>query len=223
MDIGMPRPDYDLLMQHANEWIPKPFNIIDYKKDPRYPKHFAKIQNENTTLIENKYLGYIGGIYLDIFPLDGAPDNIILRKIHHIKCSLCRRLLYLLYRDPFKHGIGIRCTIPLATQKLFNKKKTHILSQKIITEYSYNSTKRVMTHDDGFKSFPKDIMRTSTPIIFEGKLFNGVENTDKFLTIMYGDYMRPPIKEERHEHNHFFVDLNTPYSIYRNRLLRKAT
>ena len=37
MDICMPRPDYDLLMQHASEWLPEPYEAICADNTPDYP------------------------------------------------------------------------------------------------------------------------------------------------------------------------------------------
>ena len=44
LDIAMPRPDYDLLMQHAHEWLPNQFEVISFETDKNYPLPFAKIK-----------------------------------------------------------------------------------------------------------------------------------------------------------------------------------
>lgn len=75
LDIGMPRADYDLLMSHSKEWLPKPYEAVCAENDPNYPLPFAKIQDADTTLIERMHLKYLGGIYLDVFPLDGVPQS----------------------------------------------------------------------------------------------------------------------------------------------------
>lgn len=67
LDIGMPRTDYDLLMAHAAEWLPAPFEAACFENDTTYPLPFAKIQDGSTTLIERMHLKYLGGIYLDVF------------------------------------------------------------------------------------------------------------------------------------------------------------
>ena len=45
LDIGMPRTDYDLLMAHAAEWLPAPFEAACFENDTTYPLPFAKIQD----------------------------------------------------------------------------------------------------------------------------------------------------------------------------------
>ena len=44
LDIGMPRADYDLLMSHSKEWLPKPYEAVCAENDPNYPLPFAKIR-----------------------------------------------------------------------------------------------------------------------------------------------------------------------------------
>jgi hypothetical protein len=37
----------------------------------------AKIQDGSTTLIERMHLKYLGGIYLDVFPIDGDAERMV--------------------------------------------------------------------------------------------------------------------------------------------------
>lgn len=59
LDIGMPRADYDLLMSHSKEWLPRPYEAVCAENDPDYPLPFAKIQDADTTLIERMHLKYL--------------------------------------------------------------------------------------------------------------------------------------------------------------------
>lgn len=86
LDIAMPRKDYDLLMKNAKDWMPEPFEVVSYETDAEnYPLPFAKIQDGSTTLIERMHLSYLGGIYLDVFPLDGMPSSSLERRLHFIR------------------------------------------------------------------------------------------------------------------------------------------
>lgn len=218
MDIGMPRKDYDLLMQHAQEWLPKPFRIVNHENDAHYPKYFAKIENTDTTLIENKHLGYVGGIYCDIFALDNVPDSLWRRRLHYTKFNLVRRLLYLAYRNPYKHGHGPSSWLPLMVQKCFSKPQLHRWAQRLLHKYGDRECQNVMTFDDGFRAFPKTVLGKPQRITFEGIEANAPADTDRFLSIMYGpDYMTPPPEGQRREHGHYYFDTNTPYSEFQQR------
>ena len=98
LDIAMPRADYNLLVEHAAEWLPEPYEMVCTETDSEYPLPFGKIQDASTTLIERMHLRYLGGIYIDVFPIDGAPEGWLKRKIHFAKYEyswlplLCRKL-----------------------------------------------------------------------------------------------------------------------------------
>ena len=53
LDIGMPRADYDLLMSHSKEWLPKPYEAVCAENDPNYPLPFAKIQDCGIRLLSS--------------------------------------------------------------------------------------------------------------------------------------------------------------------------
>ena len=76
IDIAMPREDYDRLIAHCREWLPEPLEMICAEDDSSYPLPFAKIQDASTTLIERKHMDYVGGIYIDVFPIDGVPKLV---------------------------------------------------------------------------------------------------------------------------------------------------
>lgn len=82
MDIAMPRPDYDRLIVHAAEWLPRPMELVCAELDESYPLPFAKLQDASTTILERPHLPFLGGIYIDIFPIDGVPAGGLRRLLH---------------------------------------------------------------------------------------------------------------------------------------------
>mgnify|MGYP000796775772 CR=1 FL=1 len=94
LDIGMPRADYDLLMTNAKEWLPEPYEAVCAENDKEYPLPFAKIQDADTTLIERMHLKYLGGVYIDVFPLDGVPTGRMAQRMHFAKYEFYKRVLY---------------------------------------------------------------------------------------------------------------------------------
>ncbi len=213
-DIALLRKDYDLLMQHASEWVPKPFAIVNNENCAHYPKYFAKLEDTSTTIVERVYLGYAGGIYMDIFPLDSVPDNKILRAIHFYKFNFVRKLLYFAYRDPYKHGKGPRSWWPLLIQKCFTKQKLHRWCQNILKEYEgHENCNLLMTHDDGFRAYKKEVFGVPTRVEFEGVEADAPTVPDGFLSVLYGkNYMELPPEEQRRSHFHDYCDLTKPYA-----------
>ena len=216
LDIAMPRPDYDRLIAHAREWLPEPFEMVCAENDAVYPLPFAKIQDGSTTLIERMHLKYLGGIYLDVFPIDGAPKGWLAQKWHFGRYEYYKRVLYLLFRDPYKHGHGPSSWIPLLCRKLYSLKEVQGKIRRILTKYDYDQCKYVADYDDGSKGvMDKSVLGTPTSFEFEGVSVKGVEHYDTYLSNKYGDYMTIPDGNHQRQHNFHYLDLEHSYKTYK--------
>ena len=215
MDICMPRPDYDLLMQHAHEWLPAPYEAVCAETDPRYPFPFGKIQDSSTTLIERAHINYIGGLYIDVFPLDGAPKGSLSRRWHFARYELWKRIIYFLHRDPYKHGRGPSSWLPRLVQACFTNAKVQQRLRKMMTTYDYEQSHDVVDYDDGLHGIiDKAVLGTPTPVVFEGTRLMGVEQADRYLHNKYGDYMTIPPHNDQRQHNFYYLDYKLPYREY---------
>lgn len=216
LDMGMPRADYDLLIQNASEWLPYPYEIVCAENDREYPLPFAKIQDAGTTLIERMHLKYLGGVYLDVFPLDGVPDSRLKQRIHFARYEFYKRVLYLIHRDPYKHGKGPNSWIPLLCRKLFTMNGVQKSIRKILTRYDFDSSSLVCDYDDGMKGImPKAILGVPTPVLFEGEEVWGVQEYRTYLSQKYGEYMTIPKHNQQKQHNFHYLDLEKPYKEYK--------
>ena len=128
IDVCMPRPDYERFMQHAKEWLPERLEAICAENDEDYPFPFGKIQDNTTTLIERMHIDYMGGLYIDVFPIDGMPQSKLLQELQLWRYEYYKKVLYFLHRDPYKHGRGPSSWIPLLCRKLYSRTR---LQQKI--------------------------------------------------------------------------------------------
>ena len=215
LDIAMPRPDYELLIAHSREWLAAPMELVCAENDPLYPLPFAKIQDGSTTLIERKHLHYLGGIYLDVFPIDGAPGSWLARQWHFGRYQYYKRVLYLLMRDPYKHGHGPGSWIPLLCRRLYSLKEVQQHIRRLLLTYDYEQSPLVADYDDGSRGvMPKTVLGTPTPYDFEGLQVLGVEQYDTYLSNKYGDYMTIPDGKHRRQHNFHLLDLEHPYKNY---------
>ena len=216
LDIAMPRPDYDLLMKHAKEWLPEPYEVVAAETDANYPLPFAKIQDASTTLIERMHLKYLGGIYIDVFPLDAVPDGWLNRKLHFARYEYWKRVLYLLHRDPYKHGKGPSSWIPLLCRKLYTLSGVQQKIRTLLRKYDYHTVQTVADYDDGQRgAMDKQILGTPQLYSFEGESVCGVEQYDLYLKNKYGDYMTIPKDANRRQHNFHYLDLEHSYRDYK--------
>lgn len=211
-DICMPRPDYDLLVAHASEWLPGRYELICGENTPHYPQPFAKIQDSETTLVEHAHLPYLGGIYVDVFPIDGVPSQPLLRRWHIWRYKLLRKKLYFTYRDPYRHGHGPSSWLPLLCRRLYTVTGLQSAIRLHLLRYSYDDCTLVQDYDDGYKgAMEKDILGTPTPFPFEDITLMGYEQSDIYLRQKYGDYMKMPPVEQQRQHNFHYMDLERPY------------
>lgn len=217
MDICMPREDYEQLILHSREWLPKPYEFVCFENDPKYPLHFGKIQDASTTLIERPHLYYLGGVYVDIFPIDGAPEGRLRQRLYDIKYKFLKKALYFLFRDPYRHGHGPSCWLPLLVRKCYTLPELQAKIKRHMMKYDLKTSRlAAVNHNDGLGSMVDKIrvLGEPTPIEFEGRMVMGMKDNHAYLTQLFGDYMTPPPIDKRHQHNFHFMDLNLPYSEY---------
>lgn len=217
IDIGMPRKDYEKLVLHSKEWLPERFEFISFESDINYSQHYGKIQDRTTTLIEKQYRYYVGGIFIDIFPIDGISESVVKQKIYFKQYRILKKILYFLYRDPYKHGHGPSCWIPLLVIKLFNREHVHRIMKRHMMKYDYDSCRYVTTNiNDGMKGVADkiNVLGDPTPVSFENMEFMGMRNNHEYLKKLFGDYMTPPPAGKRRQHNFEYLDLDTPFEDY---------
>ena len=103
IDIAMPREDYERFKQVAQEQMDEKYTYIDHENCRNHIRPHALVIR-NDTRIHFKYDSvnpklHDLGIYLDIFPLDNAPDDERLRKKQAKKLKNIRKLKE--YRTPY--------------------------------------------------------------------------------------------------------------------------
>ena len=217
LDIAMPREDYEQFIAHANEWLPQPFEFIAYELDATYPLPFGKVQDASTTLIERPHLPYLGGLYIDVFPIDGVPENSLLRRLHLVRYDVLKKAVYMSYRNPYRHGHGPSSWLPLFCRHVLGQQRLQRMTRRLLRKYPFADSRFVCVFDDGFHGvIPKQVLGQPTPVQFEGHEVMGVEHSDAYLTHMYGDYMTPPPHDAQRQHRFYHVNFEQSYHDYKN-------
>ncbi|MBP3251968.1 MAG: LicD family protein [Prevotella sp.] len=215
VDIAMPRPDYEQLVAHGSEWLPKPLEMVCVEKDARQACTFMKIIDGSTTLIERWSYNQLGGIYIDVFPIDGVSDWKWKRKLRFRLYRILNRMTYLRNRDPYKRGHGCSSWVPRLLQATISNAKLHQWMKSVQTARSFNSAALIADYDSGERSVvKKSVFGKPRPIMFEGHELLGVEHPQEYLTHLYGDYMQLPPEEKRRVHGFDYVDLEHSYHDY---------
>lgn len=216
VDVLMPRDDYNSFKQLAYKILPDNLEIKFYENQKKSPMHYMKLIDKNTTLIENQYRNYFEGVYIDIFPLDGAPsDEEELVRKHKAVGRYISLILNQCYTDG-RHGLR---RIYGYMAKCFDINNLHNKVEQIITEHPYGSSDTVGNYLGayGIREFvPKHYFGSPMKYQFEDTELYGPEKSDAYLRAIYGDYMQlPPVEKRINTHQYYFVDLDLPYRNYK--------
>ena len=219
MDIAMPRTDYELLIQHCKEWLPKRYEFVCYENDKNYPLQFGKIQDAQSTLIERPHLYYLGGVYVDIFPIDGTSSDLVEAKretktFKHITNKLDATLAHLTFKEyisllfqPKEWGRMAYQTAAFLFGRETIRKRIIRKLNAIVSAHDYSTATYVSNYAFLWVQ-PKEWFTTTTKKTFEGTEVNLPGGYHNYLTDIFGDYMQLPPEEERVSlHHHAYVDL----------------
>lgn len=216
MDVGLPRQDYErVLSLPQSEWPDHVYiKTPDNSKDLIFP--YSKIMDKNTTLIEDRLDGIVGGIYIDIFPLDGAGNSFFSAKMRYFLFYLKQGLLY--YNQDHGTEKTILRRVFQKYARMQNVKKLYSSATKWMTKADYHHSLIIGNYPGAWRIrefMPREYMGTPTLYKFEDTKFYGPENFDAYLKSLYGDYMKlPPLDKRLSHHNIKYVDLQTPFSKY---------
>ena len=200
-DIAMPRPDFQRFIEHGS--------------DENSSCALLKVIAGSTTLIERWSLNQIGGVYIDVCPIDGIPAQRWRRKLRIGLVHMVKTWVYLRNRDPYKRGHGYTSWLPRLLQATVKNITLQRLQKRIQTAYDYETAPLIADYDSGDRStMPREVMGTPTPIMFEGHELLGVEHPDTYLKCLFGDYMKLPPENHRRIHGFDYVDFDHSYHDY---------
>lgn len=215
MDLGMLREDYDRFMHIAPEELKSEYFLQTVESDPYYGLFYAKVRKNGTMLDEEKGPKKAKqGIWVDIFPYDFASSNekerdYFAKKRMHYQRMMFMKCGYTPWKERGKINIKTRIYfIPYQIMSIFMKK------EKIIKQY--NSWRGIHKDTEEFYAHWGILSKDYFPVLwfkpyryfeFEDIILPGIKEAEKWLTKVYGDYMKLPPEEERGDmHNILEVD-----------------
>ncbi len=221
IDVGMMRKDYEIFLEKGQALLPDYYFIQTRNTDPNYPMFFAKIRDSRTTFVESavKNIKMNHGVYIDIFPLDYYPENKIKGKWIEFKKKI------LLARKMESYSIDNRSKVSIT--KSYAKKILCFLSKIFYPTInsafiSWNKLYLNINHSNlitnhGGAYYQKAVMpfiffNNVVKLDFENIQVNAPAEYDKYLTKIYGNYMKfPPIENQIPHHNTEIIDLEKSY------------
>lgn len=221
VDVALPREDYEIFCKKAGELLPKGFFLQTYKTDKAYPAIFAKIRNSNTTFFEKtiEKLPINHGVYIDVFPLDGYPEDKKTAK----RLERKKQLYKLMLSSVFESDPSFKVKVLRKIFRIFgvHKNTAKVINkyEKMISSYPTKTSKIWCNHGNWqgkLEYSPKEHYGDGAVMEFEGIKVSVPEKYDEYLTQKYGDW-RADLPEEQKGGHHFYsiLDLEKPYTEYK--------
>lgn len=227
MDVAMPLEDYIRFQEIVQTDLKPPYELFDIKEHPNSFLKFLKLYNGKTTFVEctNQYNkdSYMG-VFMDIMPLVGFPEDKKEGRCHLKKANIFARLsaasrLRLKDKPTLKSKIFSLVSKPITIGKPFNY---YLLKyQNLISRYKFGETKdvffawRVPLEAPYKNMFPYEIFAESISVPFEDTEMRVPKDYDRYLKMDFGDYMKlPPEDKRRGGHPAAILDLHKSYKEY---------
>lgn len=204
VDVCMPRPDYERLLALSDAFhAATGLTIASSRDTPPYPAPFLKITNPQIKVHEeNLAFNLEESLWIDVFPVDGVPDDT---KAFH--CTIqrhwwrMRELAILLYKQP---SFSLRLIQKSMRVCGLNSAKVAKRADDALLKLDFekaDSVAEIAGFDPG-KCFTLDKQRflTSTSVLFEGREFPAMSCWEEYLSKLYGDYLEPPPQSQRIAH-----------------------
>ncbi len=207
IDIYMTRPNYEVFLEKFKTIDTNTHLEIANDKTNNHLiiRPMTKIFDNRTMLFEPDYkydMPY--GVFIDIWPIDGLPNNKKLILKHYKKLFRLKKLLYA-SNLKFKRHYSFSKKLAIAFSRFFiNPKKICNKFENLCKKYPYDKSENVaclLTQCRDKTWYKKADIENLILKDFEDARFYVPSNYDKILKIDYGDYLTLPPKDKQVPHH----------------------
>ncbi|REC33549.1 LicD family protein [Enterococcus pseudoavium] len=220
IDIVLPRPDYEKLLRILEK--DSKYKLASSINNKAYRYTFSKLFDPTTKLVSKQIFDYEGkeaGVFIDIFPLDGVPENKETQKSYAFEMDSYKigfmntlGLMYARSYSYFRSFVKLILKFPFYARlrKSGNYSYWRDLYEKNSLRYPFEQSK-FCGHLEYINSdkaiYPTDWFSKDNfeEIDFEGYKIKAIKNADSFLKKYYGNYMTlPPTEDQISNHLYDF-------------------
>ena len=217
IDVCVFRKDYQRLIDAFKKENNERFLMISTDVDPNYSLPHMKIVDTNTVLFQaRRRNNFPLGIWIDVFSLDNVPDSKKVRQRYFKKLDRYQKIWSMLEFVPNNNSTDLRSKSHLLLCKMigfmyhYDSRKWAIKSEKLARKYESCNTQEVgvlsfFPYDRNKSVFPRKMLSECSFHRFESGEFPIPKDYDKYLTKIYGDYMKLPPGEKRVTHHSYTV------------------
>lgn len=224
LDVFMLREDYEKLT-HLWESNADTSRYSCVRSDDRINiRHAAtEIKDNNTTFIQYRTddLDINQGIMIDVIPLDDVAKSAIARFMQFFYAMVFSCFNFQRLPEHKSKGVYYLTKVALSLVRSFDRRyRIWKFCETKMIKLGRNESGEVASFVEGPKimkqRFPKVWFETPSYLEFEGYVMPVPQDYDHWLTVSYGDYMKPPPEEERvMRHNVKFYDMKNNYKKYK--------
>ena len=204
IDIGIPREHYDRLPELCKQ-LPEHLELVSYQTDSSYPYYITRIIDRSILVRSDRTEAEeLTPAWIDVFPLDGLPNQKVLRKIHE-KAILFTRMLFQISRfdevvntkrtnRPASEKAIIWCAKQFRLEKLLSKERAFRALDRTLKRAAYASSNYNVNAMGAYKlreAFDKKVFCDGALYDFEDIRIRGPVDYEAYLTQLYGDWRTP--------------------------------
>lgn len=222
IDVGMPRADYEIFIKEGQKYLPEEYFIQARSTEPDFHACFAKIRNSKTTFLETpiRHFKVNHGVFIDIFPLDFCSSDPKVRKRQKRRINLCTMRIANEFFAPQRRRTLKSGLISLALKLRYPDYRKAVKSKEDI--YKLCDTGEFLANFGGAwgekEIVPAEWYAEGCDLEFEGLVVKAPKEYEKWLTQVYGDYMKlPPVEKRVIHHCVDVIDVDKPYTEYTNK------
>ena len=208
-DLMMPRQDYERFLTLFKEAFPEKYGVCSFETDSQWHRANAKIWDLTTKAhCENIEEASDIGVFVDLFPIDGLPENSLVRKIYYKRLKILTGLQNAAVRTKYLEGernVAIKQVASLLTKPFGARYFTGLITSTA-KKYDFDTSKyvgaSVACHYGERETIEGVEMRSAVMLPFEGREFPVPKGYKKYLGNLYGDYMTIPKDAEAKGYSH---------------------
>ena len=210
IDIAMPRKDYEIFKQYWKEHKDSEFFYQDYSTEPMQTECHALLKLKGTeirykTHEKDKYKMQCDGLYMDIFPLDFAPDDEKKQRKQAKQIKFWSGLIQAKICRDYGTGKGTYAIKKCLSFFLKPCSFTFLQKQveKVMTRYNDTCSSFLVSMASHYsykkQLMPVEIYGEPKKIMFDGLECYAPNQTIAYLEQLYKDYMKLPPEETRYK------------------------